>query len=211
MTSRPPALFAWTRVARVSISADAYDHAMDSLVLLGGAHQPVPMTAQAIAEGAEYRALANYHSRSKRNGPLVFCESHAGKCGRRQRFRTRQADRSNTARQRALGLAAFVDRLRGGPGQVQAGTHARQPTPDGGDPRDARGLANLGEQYGGFPGGGRLIHCRCRVVREIHGHAPSFSASSGKLATTMSCRGSGSGSGGPSAPHSSGRRTKAVR
>jgi hypothetical protein len=26
----------------------------------------------------------------------------------------------------------------------------------------------------------------------------------------MSCRGSGSGSGGPSAPHSSGRRTKAV-
>jgi hypothetical protein len=103
MTSRPPALFARTRVARVSISADAYDHAMDSLVLLGGAHQPVPMTAQAIAEGAEYRALANYHSRSKRNGPLVFCKSHAGKCGRRQRFRTRQADRSNTARQRALG------------------------------------------------------------------------------------------------------------
>jgi hypothetical protein len=79
MTSRPPALFVRTRVARVSISADAYDHAMDSLVLLGGAHQPVPMTAQAIAEGAEYRALANYHSRSKRNGPLVFCESHAGK------------------------------------------------------------------------------------------------------------------------------------
>src|SRR5208283_1018753 len=57
MTSRPPALFARTRVARVSISADAYDHAMDSLVLLGGAHQPVPMTAQAIAEAAEYRAL----------------------------------------------------------------------------------------------------------------------------------------------------------
>ena len=57
MTSRPPALFARTRVARVSISADAYDHAMDSLVLVGGAHQPVPMTAQAIDEGAEYRAL----------------------------------------------------------------------------------------------------------------------------------------------------------
>ena len=81
MTSRPSALFARTRVARVSISADGYDHAMDFLELLGGAHQPVPMTAQAIAEGTEYRrfyrALANYHSRSKRNGILVFCESHA--------------------------------------------------------------------------------------------------------------------------------------
>jgi hypothetical protein len=77
--------------------------------------------------------------------------------------------------------------------------------------RDAHGLANLGEQYGGLSGGGRLLHYRYRIVREIHGHAPSFSASSGKLATTMSCRGSGSGSGGPSAPHSSGRRTKAVR
>ena len=36
------------------ISADAYDRATDSLVLLGGARQPVPMTAQAIAEGAGY-------------------------------------------------------------------------------------------------------------------------------------------------------------
>jgi hypothetical protein len=36
------------------ISAESYDRATDSLVLLGGAHQPVPMTAQAIAEGAGY-------------------------------------------------------------------------------------------------------------------------------------------------------------
>jgi len=43
---------------------------------------------------------------------VAFCESHAGKCGGRQRFRTGQADHSNTARQRALGLTAFVDRLR---------------------------------------------------------------------------------------------------
>jgi hypothetical protein len=82
-------------------------------------------------------------------------------------------------------------------------------------PRDAippaSPLAHPGKQCGGLSNGLRLIDCRYGIVREVSHHAPNFSASSGKLATTMSCRGSGSGSGGPSAPHSSGRRTNAVR
>jgi pentapeptide MXKDX repeat protein len=42
------------------------------------------------------------------------------------------------------------------------------------------------------------------------GQAPSRSASSGKVSTTMVWAGLGSGSGGPSAPHSVGRLTNAV-
>jgi hypothetical protein len=67
--------------------------------------------------------------------------------------------------------------------------HARQPTPDGGDQGDAHDLTNLGKQDGGFPDGVRLIEYRYTAAREIRHYAPSFSASSGKLATTRSCCG----------------------
>jgi hypothetical protein len=134
-----------------------------------------------------------------------------GKCGGHQRSWTGQPDRSDTARLHALGLAACVDRLRRDPSQAQAIIHDRQPTPDGSDQRDAHGLANVAKSCSGFSNGLRLLDCHYRIVREAFRHAPSLSASSGKLATTRSCLGSGAGSGGPSAPHSSGRRTKAVR
>lgn len=156
-----------------------------------------------------------------RNRPVAMgiARLHSRRLCRRAGYRTPATVRSlgvlgraaRTHLCRGCALAAFVDRLRGGPSQAQAIIHARQPTPDGGDQRDTHGLANLGKQYGGFSSDLRLIDCRYRIVCEVCRHAPNFSASSGKLTTTRSCRGSGSGSGGPSAPHSSGRRTKAVR
>jgi 2-polyprenyl-6-methoxyphenol hydroxylase-like FAD-dependent oxidoreductase len=50
----------------------------------------------------------------------------------------------------------------------------------------------------------------CGEVADFR-HAPRSSASSAKLVTTRSHAGFGTGSGGPAGPHSSGRRTKAVR
>jgi hypothetical protein len=73
--------------------------------------------------------------------------------------------------------------------EAQAIIHARLPAPDGGDEGDAHDLTNLGKQDGGFPDGVRLIEYRYTAVREIRRYAPSFSASSGKLATTRSCCG----------------------
>jgi hypothetical protein len=53
--------------------------------------------------------------------------------------------------------------------------------------------------------------CGSAAISSAAGYAPSRSASSAKPSTTISQAGLGLGSGGPAAPHSSGRRTKAVR
>ena len=60
---------------------------------------------------------------------ITFRESNAGERGRRQRLRTRQPDRGDTARQGLLGLAAFVNRLRGDPCRAQTVIHAMPASP----------------------------------------------------------------------------------
>ena len=66
------------------ISADAYDPASDELILFGGARQPVPTTAQTMAEGAGYviqprlRPAAEIEAKfGPASGPCGFWSSSA--------------------------------------------------------------------------------------------------------------------------------------